>query len=558
MVSSSKQVRLHRMAVNFSTCSSLLRRRTDLSRCKTVTHASRSYPSDSLDTETDVVIIGSGVGGLSCGALLAKYGLETTVLEAHSIPGGCAHGWSRGDYHFDSGTSLFFGISNRDLENPLTSVLAILEEEVEMIPYGIDKTRLFWDDAVYNTQIGSKEFASVVEELWGHEARREWTALQSTCQEYGSIATSIHPMAVRYDNWIALTAIARSPLTFLKFISDGSNMSEANFSSVVNNVVHSQKLKDFVNILCQGTSGLGSDDILSSYMIRAFNRLYQPNAQWEIPYGGSQSIVDALVRGLRKHQGKLCLKSRVDRIDVENNRAVGVTLTNGKRLRARKAIVSNATVWDTSKLILSDAMLTDFKDHVAEMEMNASFMHLHLVFEGAGLPDLPLHSFFFDDDLSGDSGWPTICIPTAVDDSLAPPDKHILHAYLAEPYSLWKDISPKGDIYKDMKEERSRILWKLVKRVVPDIDDRVVLSLSGSPLTHERFLNRVQGTYGTKNLLKIKTTPTGIQPLENVFCVGDTTFPGTGTPAVAASAMWVANTLAPVYKHWSVLDALEV
>lgn len=53
--------------------------------------------------ETDVVVIGAGVGGLSCGGMLAKYGLDVTVLESHTVCGGaahvrspllCAHAWS--------------------------------------------------------------------------------------------------------------------------------------------------------------------------------------------------------------------------------------------------------------------------------------------------------------------------------------------------------------------------------------------------------------------------------------------------------------------------------
>lgn len=41
----------------------------------------------------DVVVIGSGIGGLTAGALCAKYGMSVTVLESHSIPGGAAHSW---------------------------------------------------------------------------------------------------------------------------------------------------------------------------------------------------------------------------------------------------------------------------------------------------------------------------------------------------------------------------------------------------------------------------------------------------------------------------------
>ena len=47
--------------------------------------------------------------GLSCAALLAKYGMNVTVCESHTIPGGAAHAWERGGYHFESGPSLYSG-----------------------------------------------------------------------------------------------------------------------------------------------------------------------------------------------------------------------------------------------------------------------------------------------------------------------------------------------------------------------------------------------------------------------------------------------------------------
>jgi hypothetical protein len=50
---------------------------------------------DARSHTTDVVIIGSGIGGLCCGALLAKYGLSVTVCESHTILGGAAHAWVR-------------------------------------------------------------------------------------------------------------------------------------------------------------------------------------------------------------------------------------------------------------------------------------------------------------------------------------------------------------------------------------------------------------------------------------------------------------------------------
>jgi NAD(P)-binding Rossmann-like domain len=57
------------------------------------------------DRETDVVVIGSGIGGLSAATLSARYGLATEVFEAHYHPGGVAHSFEEQGFKFDAGTA---------------------------------------------------------------------------------------------------------------------------------------------------------------------------------------------------------------------------------------------------------------------------------------------------------------------------------------------------------------------------------------------------------------------------------------------------------------------
>ena len=87
--------------------------------------------SSAATSEPDVVVIGSGIGGLCCGALLARYGRRVTVLEAHTIAGGCAHSFERrtkeGTFVFDSGPSLWSGMSTPSV-NPLRQVLDVVGE----------------------------------------------------------------------------------------------------------------------------------------------------------------------------------------------------------------------------------------------------------------------------------------------------------------------------------------------------------------------------------------------------------------------------------------------
>ena len=70
-----------------------------------------------------------------------------------------------------------------------------------------------------------------------------------------------------------------------------------------------------------------------------------------MPIGGTENIARTLIRGLEKHGGKLQMNAHVDQVLVENGRAVGVRLKNGKVVKARKAVVSNATPFDTVKML---------------------------------------------------------------------------------------------------------------------------------------------------------------------------------------------------------------
>ena len=77
------------------------------------------YP---LGGEVDVVVVGSGLGGLCCAALLAQYGQSVAVCESHTIPGGAAHSFVREGFHFDSGPSFHAGLSMDKSLNPLKQV----------------------------------------------------------------------------------------------------------------------------------------------------------------------------------------------------------------------------------------------------------------------------------------------------------------------------------------------------------------------------------------------------------------------------------------------------
>jgi hypothetical protein len=93
--------------------------------------------SDELPDEVDVCIIGAGIGGLSCAALLGRYGVSVAVAEAHTVAGGAAHGFHRGGFEFDSGPSYFLGLTSPPGEsiNGVRQVLDAVGETVDAVVY---------------------------------------------------------------------------------------------------------------------------------------------------------------------------------------------------------------------------------------------------------------------------------------------------------------------------------------------------------------------------------------------------------------------------------------
>ena len=111
-------------------------------------HASSSSSSSEIQDSYDVLIVGSGIGGLSAAAMLSHYGYSVAVLESHYAPGGAAHGYSvnnkdvnngrGGTFYFDTGPSFFSGLNSNypaKVSNPLRTILDIIDEKVDCIPY---------------------------------------------------------------------------------------------------------------------------------------------------------------------------------------------------------------------------------------------------------------------------------------------------------------------------------------------------------------------------------------------------------------------------------------
>ena len=103
----------------------------------------------------------------------------------------------------------------------------------------------------------------------------------------------------------------------------------------------------------------------------------------------------------------------------------------------------------------------------------------------------------------------------------------------------------------------SQALWRALERVIPDIRQRCQVSLIGTPLTHERYLRRSRGSYGPAVKAGEASWPGPRTEVERLYHCGDSTMPGIGVPAVAASGLMAANAILGPWAHLDMLNRIE-
>jgi carotene isomerase len=482
----------------------------------------------------DVIVIGSGIGGLVAGALLAHAGKRVMICESHSVAGGAAQGFCRQGFHFDTGPSFYCGLTNPHSLNPLRQVLAILGETLETVAYEplghyhfpeftlpiYSESQRYQQAIASITPTGAQQFA---------EFERRLLNLYDALKE-------IPILKLRADWQLIFNLLPHWP-ALLKLLPQ-LGIIQGSVGQVMDQTVQDPQVRRLIDLECFLLSGLKAEGTIAPEV--AFMLGERSRFGVEYPVGGSVAIINALVRGLERFGGHLKLNAHVDKILVESGKVTGIKLRRGEILQA-PIVISNATIWDTYTQLL-DAENLPPACHREALETPAveSFMHLHLGIRADGLENLTGHHVVVHDsqqDITLPGNTCMISIPTIWDVGLAPAGHHLIHAYTLEPFAGWQ----RDEHYKTRKQQRAQTLYRAVERLIPDLKDRIILELIGTPLTHARYLRRYQGTYGPAIAAGTGMFPSCHTPIAGLYRVGDSTLPGIGVPAVAASGILCAN-----------------
>jgi carotene isomerase len=485
----------------------------------------------------DVIVIGSGIGGLVAGALLARYGRRVLICESHTIAGGAAHSFSRRGFHFDSGPSFYCGLSDPKSLNPLQQVLSVLGESIPAVAYD-PLGHYHFPDGTFPVYGNCDRYQAAIAEVTPDGAH-QFARFEKRLLALYEAMQDIPALALRSDFNLLPVLLSHYLPSLVKFLPQVGAVQKS-VGYFLDQEVRDLWVRRLIDLECFLLSGLKAHGTIAPEV--AFMLGERSRSVIDYPIGGSGAIVAALVRGLERWGGKLKLGTHVEKILLHAGKAVGIRLRNGESLHA-PVIISNATIWDTYTHLLSqDDLPPVYRRTALATPAVDSFMHLHLGIRADGLEHLTGHHVVVHDanwDITDPGNTCMISIPTVWDANLAPAGHHTIHAYTLEPFIGWG----RNEAYGDRKHQKAQPLFRALERIIPDLRERIVLEMVGTPLTHAHYLRRYQGTYGPAIAAEKGSFPGCQTPIPGLYRVGDSTMPGIGVPAVAASGILCANTL---------------
>ena len=507
--------------------------------------------------DVDLIVVGSGLGGLCAAALAARYGLEVVVLEAHGVPGGAAHGFSRQGFHFESGPSLWSGLGRWPSANPLAQVLKAVGESLPVASYR--DWGLLLPEGKLRVGVGLEPFLAVVRTLRGAGASDEWARFMKELEPTCKAARALPLLALRPGLGMATTLGSQA----LGLVAQAGRLAQLGgaFGPIARRHLRDPFLLHWVDLLCFLISGLPMDQTSAAAMATLFGEWFEPDATLDYPIGGSPAVVAALQRGLERHGGELRTGCAVESITLEGQRATGVALRDGTVLRARRGVISNASPWDTLALLPKGGVAEPWRRKQAGTPACGSFLHWHVGLEGANLETLPIHHVWVGDwqrGIGAERNMVVLSMPSLLDPSLAPSGHQVMHGYTPanEPWELWKDLERGSPAYSALKAERCEIFHRVLDPLIPDWRDRLVLELQGTPLTHRHYLKVHQGSYGPAWPANQGAFPGGSTPWPNLVLCGAGVFPGIGVPPVAVSGAMAAHRFVGARQQKELLESL--
>lgn len=510
--------------------------------------------ADNSPDQYDVIIIGSGLAGLSCAAAFARQGFKALVLEQHDKPGGYATAFRRpGGFYFD--VSLHSTtVGERDGRfNLIYSFPEITDVEFLMHPTLFRSIYPEHDLRVAQRNPGA--YIAQLCQLFPDEREN----IKGLFADMQGLADDIGRLSAKRGQVDMSTFPNDFPFLFRLYSKTWGEMADAR--------IRDPKLKAMVSGQW-GYYGLPPSKLSCFYYALPFTGYLSGGGFY--PRGRSQDISNAFVRFLSERGGKLLLNARADKILISNGAATGVRTQDGHSFMAR-AVVSNASPQETLGRLLDDPAL--YAAEEAKWQNYSVSLSSFQVFLGLkedlvkklGITDseIFLESSYdpeaaYAGALKGDveNSGVGITLYDAINPAYSPQGKNTINLMTLQGYGPWEKYEKAyraGDKkeYRKEKERMAEILIaKVEKALLPGLAKAIQVKEIGTPLTNRRYTGHPRGAiYGWDQTVNNSgnTRAGHTTPVKNLYLAGAWSRPGHGYGAVIPSGV---ECFAEIVKNW--------
>jgi all-trans-retinol 13,14-reductase len=490
-------------------------------------HVPLTPASSHQQDEFDVAVIGAGIGGLTCAALLAKRGYKVLVLEQQSQPGGYCRSLERGDFAFSSGITGMTGLWDN---GPVRRVLQQLgvSPDGRFTPHSVRYVHKGQNiDAGCNLQSLVASLAGVFPD--------ESTRIDAFFQDASAAYYQLHEYSSRFD----------TPLPDHLVVRLMGDKAAAHLPRIYPNLYDwmgktlQQKLNehfesDDLKAVVAAVSGQNGTKPEVTTGLRALIGCMGPHLTGShYPAGGPGAFAEAMARAVASHGGTIMYNYRADRILTDRRSVRGVR--SGAEIFQAHVVVSNANA-RTCILQLVEASEAGglYIDFIKSLTMSRSAFVVY-----AGIDD-DLSSYpSLIQNMDGDF---TILINSNVDPRLAPRGRSSLT--LIAPIG-YRDFPPRDERdYDDRKRQFAALLLRKAEEVIPGLSNHVAVLDAATPRTLESITSMPEGAlYGFDQSITGRR-PHFRAPIKGLYFAGASTFPGAGVESVLMSGIIAANDIA--------------
>lgn len=491
-------------------------------------------------SENRVVIVGAGIGGLTCAALLAHGGFKVTVFEKNSYIGGACSSYQKNGYTFDRGVHMFtsgmngpFGVVLRRLGLNNLDFFKNINARTGMKVYGMD--------GCFPFDINIEQLFKLMKPLTDKKGR---TAAGQ--RRADPITGGLKGMGLSSESFKALANLVANVLSMNEKEIDKLYDEGLTVTQYLNQFTEDPFIHGVFAFLIAGMFAISPKKASAAEFVHCFKAEMTSKEGYQYPKGGgAQAIPNAFAEGIEKFGGKIHTNSKVEKIVIKNGRVTGVII-GGEPVEA-PIVVSNLDIKMTVLgLVGHEYFSGDFLEKIRSHEPSLSAMTFKLAlkeplvedwrfinlyhsslndWKGKYGPDAPKSNGFFGPVLSN------------IDPALAPPGCQTVIFGTVVPakvpdWERWRDI-----YYADLLEFYPELEEKLDFMGVSFPGD--IAKVTGKPT------GPVEGSALTPAQTG-KNRLSSVLPIEGLYAVGDTAGAdahGIGTQLAADSGIKCAEVI---------------